>query len=122
MASASQSTVAEAPAAPPLRVPCQALLDGAWTPLYGATFTVTDKANDAPLAMVTDVAVDDVDRAMGGAWRGFLRWRATPARHRADALRRAYELLIERTEELARLISLEMGKALPDSRGEVAYA
>ncbi len=107
---------------PPLRVPPQSLVDGEWTALDGATFVVTDKADDRELAHVTDAKPEDVDALMEGAWEGFLEWRATPARERANVLRRAWELIGERSEEIARLMSLEMGKALPDSRGEVAYA
>jgi succinate-semialdehyde dehydrogenase/glutarate-semialdehyde dehydrogenase len=49
-------------------------------------------------------------------------WRATPARQRSEILRRWFHLMTDHAEELARLISLENGKALPDARGEVAYA
>jgi succinate-semialdehyde dehydrogenase/glutarate-semialdehyde dehydrogenase len=107
---------------PPLRVPPQSLVDGEWTALDGSTFVVTDKADDSELAHVTDAKPEDVDAVMEGAWEGFLEWRATSSRERANVLRRAWELVGERAEEIARLMSLEMGKALPDSRGEVAYA
>src|SRR5690606_20684997 len=49
-------------------------------------------------------------------------WAATPPRRRSEILRRCYELMIERKQMLAELISLENGKALPDAEGEVAYA
>ncbi|WP_320669227.1 NAD-dependent succinate-semialdehyde dehydrogenase [Patulibacter defluvii] len=106
----------------PLRVPARSLIDGEWTALDGATFAVTDKADDSELVHVPDAKPEDVDAIMEGAWEGFVAWRDTPARERAEALRRAFDLVEERSEELARLMSLEMGKALPDSRGEVAYA
>lgn len=106
----------------PLRVPPRSLIDGEWTALDGSTFAVTDKADDSELVHVPDAKPEDVDAIMEGAWEGFVAWRDTPARERAEALRRAFELVEERTEELATLMSLEMGKALPDSRGEVAYA
>ncbi|WP_210495866.1 NAD-dependent succinate-semialdehyde dehydrogenase [Patulibacter sp. SYSU D01012] len=106
----------------PLRVPAQSHVDGSWTALGGETFVVTNKADDSELAHVTDATPEDVDAAMEGAWEGFLEWRDTPARTRSDVLRRAWELVNERADELARLMSLEMGKALPDSVGEVTYA
>jgi succinate-semialdehyde dehydrogenase/glutarate-semialdehyde dehydrogenase len=106
----------------PLRVPAQSYVDGEWTKLGGETFVVTNKADDSPLAHVTDGTPDDADAAMEGAWEGFLAWRATPPRERANVLRRAWELVNERADELAELMSLEMGKALPDSKGEVSYA
>ncbi|MFA4927056.1 MAG: aldehyde dehydrogenase family protein, partial [Patulibacter sp.] len=106
----------------PLRVPHRSLIDGEWTALDGSTFTVTDKADDSELAHLPDATAEDVDAVMEGAWEGFVAWSQVPPRERANALRRAHELIEERAEELAVLMSLEMGKALPDSRGEVAYA
>jgi succinate-semialdehyde dehydrogenase/glutarate-semialdehyde dehydrogenase len=105
----------------PLRVPHKALVDGDWTSLGGETFAVTDKADGREIAHLPDATPDDVDAVMEAAWEGFLAWRDTPARERAEVLRRAFDLVEERSEELATLMSLEMGKALPDSRGEVAY-
>ena len=106
----------------PLRVPTQSHVDGEWTKLGGDTFVVTDKADGSDLAHVTDGTPDDADAVMEGAWEGFLAWRATSPRERSNVLRRAWELVDERSDELAELMSLEMGKALPDSEGEVAYA
>jgi succinate-semialdehyde dehydrogenase/glutarate-semialdehyde dehydrogenase len=106
------------PGDPPLR----ALVDGRWDALGGRTFPVTDPFDGTELAWVTDAGPADVAAAMEGAWAGFSAWRSTSARERADALRRAHDLLLERREELATLISTEMGKALPDSRAEVEYA
>ncbi|WP_026911012.1 NAD-dependent succinate-semialdehyde dehydrogenase [Patulibacter minatonensis] len=106
----------------PLRVPAQSHIDGDWTKLGGETFVVTNKADDSALAHVTDGTPDDAQATMDGAWEGFLAWRATSPRERSNALRKAWELVAERADELAELMSLEMGKALPDSKGEVAYA
>lgn len=106
----------------PLRVEPKSLIDGEWTALDGSTFVVTNKADDSELVHVPDAKPEDVEAVMDGAWEGFLEWRDTPPRERANVLRRAYEIVAERTEELATLMSLEMGKALPDSRGEVTYA
>ena len=58
----------------PLRVPHRSLIDGEWTALDGATFVVTDKADDSELAHLPDATPEDVDAVMEGAWEGFLAW------------------------------------------------
>jgi succinate-semialdehyde dehydrogenase/glutarate-semialdehyde dehydrogenase len=66
--------------------------------------------------------VDDALAALGAAADRQGEWAATPPRERGEILRRAYEAIVERTEELALLMTLEMGKALAESRAEIAYA
>jgi aldehyde dehydrogenase (NAD+) len=61
----------------------------------------------------------DVDRAVDSAWRGFEVWRATPAPLRGDVMRRAGDLLAARKEEIATLMTREMGKPLAETRGDV---
>jgi succinate-semialdehyde dehydrogenase/glutarate-semialdehyde dehydrogenase len=106
----------------PLRVPAQSHIDGEWTRLGGETFVVTNKADDSELIEVTDATPDDADAAMEGAWEGFQAWKRTSPRERSNVLRRAWELINERADEIAMLMSLEMGKALPDAKAEVGYA
>ena len=74
------------------------------------------------LAEVPDATVADALRAVDAAEAAAAGWRATPARQRSEILRRWFHLMTDHAEELAQLISLENGKALPDARGEVAYA
>lgn len=62
---------------------------------------------------------EDVDRAVRSAWRGFERWRRTPAPLRGDVLRRVGDLLAARKEEIANLMTREMGKPLSETRGDV---
>jgi aldehyde dehydrogenase (NAD+) len=62
---------------------------------------------------------DDVDRAVASAARGFERWRRTPAPARGDVLRRVGDLLVQRKEEIADLMTREMGKPLTETRGDV---
>ena len=62
---------------------------------------------------------DDVDRAVDSAWRGFEAWRATPAPLRGNVMRRAGDLLAARKEEIATLMTREMGKPLAETRGDV---
>src|SRR5690554_2037942 len=93
---------------------------GEWQP--GGGIPVEDPATGQVLAEVPDASIDDATLAVDAAQAAAAGWRATPPRQRAEILRRWYQLMSEHSEELARLISLENGKALSDARGEVAYA
>src|SRR5690606_35558301 len=62
---------------------------------------------------------EDLDRAVASARRGFEVWRRTPAPIRGDVLRRVGDLLSQRKEELARVLTREMGKVLEEARGDV---
>lgn len=95
-------------------------IGGEW--LAGKGIPVQDPATEKILAEVPDASVEDAIRAVDAAEAAAAQWRSTPARQRSEILRRWYELMVERSEELALLIALENGKALPDARGEVAYA
>ncbi len=104
-------------------VPTGMLIGGEWLPSSeGRLIDVLDPATGAVLAQVADGSVDDGLRAVEAAAKALPAWSATPPRQRGEILRRAFELMTERAEDLARLIVLENGKALPDARGEVAYA
>ncbi len=83
---------------------------------------VCDPATGAVIADVADASVADGLKAVSEAHGALAAWSATPPRARAEILRRAFDLMTERAEDLARLIVLENGKALPDARGEIAYA
>jgi succinate-semialdehyde dehydrogenase / glutarate-semialdehyde dehydrogenase len=108
----------EAVAAPP-----QLLVGGRWRDASDArTFVVDDPATGAAIVEVADGSVQDGLAAVSAAHDALPGWAATPPRQRAEVLRRAFELMTERTEDLARLIVRENGKALPDARGEVTYA
>ncbi len=108
----------EALAAPP-----QLLVGGRWMDASDArTFMVDDPATGERIAEVADGSVEDGLAAVTAAHDALPGWAATPPRQRAEVLRRAFELMTERTEDLARLIVRENGKALPDARGEVTYA
>ena len=96
---------------------------GAWREAGGGgTLPVEDPATGATIAEVADATVADADAALAAADAAFAGWRATAPRERADVLRRAYELTIARADELALLMTLEMGKPLHEARGEVVYA
>jgi succinate-semialdehyde dehydrogenase/glutarate-semialdehyde dehydrogenase len=83
---------------------------------------VLNPATEESIIEVADGTVEDALDAVGAAHAAQPAWAATPPRRRAEILRRAFELMTERTESLARLMSLENGKSLRDARGEAAYA
>lgn len=98
-------------------------IGGTWLPAQaGDRFDVVDPASGDVLASVADGSVADAIAAVDAADDAAAGWAATPPRQRAEILRRAFELMTEQGEQLARLVSMENGKALVDARGEVAYA
>lgn len=104
------------------RVPEGLFIGGRWRPAEGGrVFPVTDPATGASLAAVADASPQDAASAMDAAAAAAAEWSVTPARERAELLRRAFELLRERTEQFALLMTLEMGKPLAEARAEVAY-
>ena len=108
---------------PTIDAPTELLIGGEWRPAAsGDRFDVVDPATGTVIATVANGGVDDAIAAVDAADTAAAAWAATPPRRRAEILRRAFELMAERSEDLARLISLENGKALVDARGEVAYA
>src|SRR6201999_3258930 len=104
-----------------LDVPTGLLIGGEWA-AGKATFPVVDPATEEPLAEVADGTVSDALDAVSAAYDALPGWAATPPRQRAEVLRKAFELMTERAEQFARLMSAENGKSLRDARGEAAYA
>lgn len=88
----------------------------------GRRFAVINPATEATIAEVADASVEDAMFAIDAAEAASGPWGATPPRKRAEILRRAFEIMTERAEPLARMIVEENGKALADARSEVAYA
>ncbi|MDQ1731227.1 MAG: succinate-semialdehyde dehydrogenase / glutarate-semialdehyde dehydrogenase [Pseudonocardiales bacterium] len=88
----------------------------------GARFDVLDPATGEVITTVADSGIADAMTAVGAAETAAQSWAATAPRERAEILRRAFELMTARAEDFAELIARENGKALPDARGEVAYA
>jgi succinate-semialdehyde dehydrogenase / glutarate-semialdehyde dehydrogenase len=104
-------------------VPRQLRIGGKWVDAQGgATFDVLDPATGAVLCTVADATPDDGMAALDAAVDAQVSFAAVPSQQRADMLTRAFELLHERIDDLALLMTLEMGKPLADSRGEIAYA
>ncbi|WP_112265988.1 NAD-dependent succinate-semialdehyde dehydrogenase [Lentzea terrae] len=104
-------------------VPKQLFIAGAWQDAEsGRTMAVDDPATGEELCLVADASPADGRRAVEAAVAAQPSWAATPPRVRSEILRRAYDIIVSRTEELALLMTLEMGKPLDQARGEVAYA
>ena len=104
-------------------VPKQAYIGGEWREsATGATLPVEDPSTGETIAEVADCGADDALAALTSAADRQEEWAAHPPRERGEILRRAYELIVARTDELALVMTLEMGKPLAESRGEVAYA
>ncbi|MFJ5993222.1 NAD-dependent succinate-semialdehyde dehydrogenase [Lentzea sp. NPDC092896] len=98
------------------------LVAGRWRPAAGGgTFAVENPATGQTLCEVADATPADALAALDAADAAQRRWAAVPPRGRGEVLRRAHDLLIERIDEFARLITLEMGKSLAESRAEVTY-
>ena len=103
-------------------VPRRLLIGGEWVDATGgATFEVTNPADDRVLTRIADATPADGERALAAAAAAQKEWAATEPRTRGEILRGAFELLTERADDFARLMTLEMGKTLAEARGEVTY-
>jgi succinate-semialdehyde dehydrogenase / glutarate-semialdehyde dehydrogenase len=104
-------------------VPARLFVDGAWRDgAAGDTLDVEDPSTGETIASVADATAGDALDALAAADRAFASWRETAPRERGEILRRAFELVTERADDLALLMTLEMGKPVADSRAEVTYA
>ncbi len=103
------------------RVPDGLFIGGEWTPGSAGTLPVYDPATGALIKTIADASPEDGTRALDAAVAAADAWAATPPRTRAEILRRAFDLLQERRDEFALLMTLEMGKPLAEANGEVTY-
>ncbi|WP_409147811.1 NAD-dependent succinate-semialdehyde dehydrogenase [Pseudoxanthobacter sp. M-2] len=104
-------------------VPTQLYIGGQWRDASdGASFAVENPATGETLATVASGTVEDAIAAVDAAQAAFADWAGRSPRERGEILRKAYELIVADKERFAALITLENGKALPDSRGEILYA
>ncbi|HVU51185.1 MAG TPA: NAD-dependent succinate-semialdehyde dehydrogenase [Polyangia bacterium] len=98
-------------------------IDGQWTPAKdGGTREVIDPATEESLGTIPVAGAADLDAALAAARRGFEAWRRQSPWDRSKVLRRAADLVRERTESIARVMSAESGKPLAESRAELAGA
>ena len=104
-------------------VPTQLFIGGEWRDATGGgTLGVEDPATGETLIEVADGQVPDALDALGAAADAQEAWGQYPPRERGEILRRAFELVGERIDDLALVMTLEMGKALAESRSEITYA
>lgn len=103
-------------------VPTGLLIGGRWRPAAaGKTFDIEDPATGKTLLTIADAGVEDGAAALDAAVAAQDGWARTAPRQRGEILRRAFELVTERAEDFALLMTLEMGKPLAEARGEVTY-
>jgi succinate-semialdehyde dehydrogenase/glutarate-semialdehyde dehydrogenase len=105
------------------QVPKQLYIGGEWRDAgEGRTLAVEDPSTGEPLCEVADARPDDAQAALTAAAEIQEEWAAHAPRERGEILRRAFEALTERADELALLMTLEMGKPVAESKAEIAYA
>ncbi|MEO1480976.1 MAG: NAD-dependent succinate-semialdehyde dehydrogenase [Myxococcota bacterium] len=98
----------------------EAYINGAWT-TADSRFSVRNPATGDVLAEVVDAGAELAERAVGAAESAFPVWKRALAKERSARLRTWHDLILEHTEDLARLMTLEQGKPLAEARGEVRY-
>ena len=104
-------------------VPTDLWIGGKWRKSSdGARFDVIDPATENKIASVASASVEDAKAAIDAASGAFEAWAAKKPRERAEILRKAFELIVRDAERFAKLITIENGKALSDSKGEVLYS
>jgi succinate-semialdehyde dehydrogenase / glutarate-semialdehyde dehydrogenase len=111
----SEQTVVDA-------VPHQLYIGGEWRDGGAGTLPVEDPATGETLCEIADATNADADAALQAAHDTFQDFRNMAPRERGDILRRAYDLIMERQDDLALLMTLEMGKPIPESKAEIVYA
>jgi len=103
--------------------PKQLLIGGEWRDASGgSTLAVEDPSTGEPFCEVADATPEDAKAALDAACGAQAEWAATPPNERSEILHRAFLELNERSDELAVLMTLEMGKAVAESKAELAYA
>src|SRR4051795_2972840 len=103
-------------------VPTGLFIDGKWRDAGGgARLTVEDPSTGEALCEVADATADDAVAALDAAVAAQGSWASTPPRERGEILRRTFELMNARADDLALLMTLEMGKPLTEAKGEVTY-
>ncbi|WP_439030047.1 NAD-dependent succinate-semialdehyde dehydrogenase [Gordonia terrae] len=104
------------------RIRTDLFIDGEWTPpVDGNHFDVVNPATGELLAQVGDAGAADARRALATAAAHQSGWAATSPRSRSEILYRAHQLIMSRADEIASVMTAEMGKPLAEAKGEVAY-
>src|SRR5213082_12337 len=102
-------------------VPKQLYIGGEWRDGAKGTLAVEDPATSESLCEVADASADDARSALDAAVEAGPDWAKHPPRERGEILRRAFETIVARTDDLALLMTLEMGKPVAESKAEIAY-
>ena len=98
-------------------------IDGAWGPAaQGRIIDVVNPASAEKIGTVPHAAISDLDRALAAADKGFNTWRKVSAFDRSKVMRKAADILRERANTIARLLTMEQGKPLAEAKGEVLAA
>jgi succinate-semialdehyde dehydrogenase/glutarate-semialdehyde dehydrogenase len=104
-------------------VPKQLYIGGEWRDAQeGATLDVEDPATGETIASIADATPDDAMAALAAADEKQAEWAATAPNERSEILQRAFEALQDQADDLALLMTLEMGKTIAESKGEISYA
>jgi succinate-semialdehyde dehydrogenase / glutarate-semialdehyde dehydrogenase len=103
-------------------VPKQLFIGGKWVDGGNGTLEVEDPATGEALVEVADATPEQALEALGAAHDNQAEWAKTPPRDRGEILRSAFDTIIERADDLALLMTLEMGKSVAESKAEVTYA
>ncbi|MEA2227197.1 MAG: succinate-semialdehyde dehydrogenase / glutarate-semialdehyde dehydrogenase [Solirubrobacteraceae bacterium] len=104
-------------------VPKQLYIGGKWRDgAEGGSIEVEDPSTEETIAEVADGNAEDAKAALASCAENQAEWQHTPPRERGEILRRAFEMITERTDDLALLMTLEMGKSIAESKAEIAYA
>src|SRR3954463_13756454 len=104
-------------------VPKKLYIGGGWGGgSASGSIPVEDPSTEEVIASVADANASDADAALASCVEHQADWQHTPPRDRGEILRRAYELITERADDLALLMTLEMGKSIAESKAEITYA
>jgi len=96
-------------------------INGQWQQGAGDTFAVTNPANGDTICEISGANADDTTTAVDAAVAAMPAWRALTAKQRAAVLRRWYNLIMQKQDELAAILTAEQGKPLAEAKGEIAY-
>src|SRR5690606_38717874 len=116
------SAVTSTPGLDISRIPSNLFIGGQWRDGSGPRIDVYDPSSESVITSVANASVEDALAAVDAAAAAAADFARMPPRQRGEILRRCYELMMRDKDALAHLISLENGKALSDSIGEVTYA
>jgi succinate-semialdehyde dehydrogenase / glutarate-semialdehyde dehydrogenase len=103
------------------QVPKQLFIGGRWRDGSKGTLSVEDPATAEALCEVADASADDATQALDAAVQAGPEWANHPPRERGEILRRAFEAIVDQADDLALLMTMEMGKPLKESKAEISY-